>query len=260
MMIAPLPNLPPGYRLVCHDTIGSTNDEAKRLARGDAATGTLVWALEQTSGRGRRGRPWVSPRGNLYVSLLLRPLCSPERAAQLGFAAALAVSDALASLVPGLAGLALKWPNDVLLGGRKIAGILLESEIAADTASGSGDQRPAFLVIGAGVNLAAAPAAAEFPATSLSAEGYSPPEPRALLEAYARSFESWERRWRKKGFAPLRTAWLARAAGLGRAIRVRLDNRDLHGRFADLDHGGTLVLETADGPTLISAGDVFAAG
>jgi BirA family transcriptional regulator, biotin operon repressor / biotin---[acetyl-CoA-carboxylase] ligase len=255
-MSAPLPTLPPCYRLVCCDTVGSTNDEAKRLARGGAAAGTLVWALEQTAGRGRRGRHWASPRGNLYASLMLRPVCPPENAARLGFAAALAIGDALSSLVPGLAGLACKWPNDVLLSGRKIAGILLESEIAADAKTGAGENL-AFLVVGAGVNLAAAPPNAEFPATSLAAEGYCPPEPTAMLEAYAGCFATWERRWREEGFAPLRAAWLARATGLGQPIRVRLDNRTLHGRFADLDPGGTLVLETSDGPALIAAGDVF---
>jgi len=256
-MTVSLPTLPPCYRLVSYDTIGSTNDEAKRLARGGAAAGTIVWALQQTAGRGRRGRPWVSPRGNFYASLAMRPACSPEGAARLGFAAALAVSDALTSLVPQITGLALKWPNDVLLGGRKIAGILLESEFAANVTLGS-NGKLSFLVIGTGVNLAAAPADAEFPATSLIAEGYAPPAPAAMLEAYAGCFASWERRWREEGFAPLRAAWLSRAAGVGQPIRVRLENRTLHGRFADLDHSGTLVLDTADGRTLISAGDVFA--
>jgi BirA family transcriptional regulator, biotin operon repressor / biotin---[acetyl-CoA-carboxylase] ligase len=255
-MTASLPSLPQSYRLVSYDTLGSTNDEAKRLARDGGAAGTIVWALEQTAGRGRRGRPWISPRGNLYASLLLWPRCSPERAAQLGFAAALAVSDALLSLVPQIAGLALKWPNDVLLGGRKIAGILLESEIAGSMSCDS-DGRLGFLVVGTGVNLAAAPPDAEFPATSLCAEGYPPPEPGVMLEAYIRWFATWERRWLEEGFAPLRAAWLARAAGLGEPIRVRLESRTMHGRFADLDHAGTLVLETADGSTLISAGDVF---
>ncbi|MGH7028830.1 MAG: biotin--[acetyl-CoA-carboxylase] ligase [Stellaceae bacterium] len=259
------PVLPPCWRLVYCDTIASTNDEAKRLARTGASERTIVWALEQTAGRGRRGRRWVSPRGNLYASLMLRPACSPEHAARLGFATALAVGDALASLVLGLAGLACKWPNDVLLGGRKIAGILLESEIGRGPRSGpeaeiGGRESLAFLVIGVGINLAAAPHGAEFPATSLAAEGYSPPEPPAMLEAFVRCFDIWERRWREEGFVPVRTAWLARATALGQPIEVRLENATMCGRFADLDQHGALVLETAQGPRLISAGDVFPAG
>ncbi|HEY3912645.1 MAG TPA: biotin--[acetyl-CoA-carboxylase] ligase [Stellaceae bacterium] len=253
------PVLPPSYHLVCCDAIGSTNDEAKRLARAGAPERTVVWALEQTAGRGRRGRRWASPRGNLYASLVLRPDCSPESAARLGFAAALAIGDALASLVPGLAGLACKWPNDVLLGGRKIAGILLESEIGPASTVGNGET-VAFVVVGIGINLAAAPADAEFPATSLAAEGYPPPEPAAALEPLLRCFDVWERRWREEGFASVRAAWLARAAARGQPIEVRLENRTLRGRFADLDHRGALVLETPDGPRLIAAGDVFPAG
>lgn len=252
------PVLPPGWRLVCCETVASTNDEAKRFARAGAPQRTVVWALEQTAGRGRRGRRWASPRGNLYASLVLRPDCSPESAARLGFAAALAIGDALTRLVPGLAGLACKWPNDVLLGGRKIAGILLESEIGRAAEVGGGDKL-AFVVVGIGINLAAAPDDAEFPATSLGAEGCAVPDPAATLEALIHCFDVWERRWREEGFAPLRDAWLARAAALGQPIEVRLEGRTLHGRFADLDQHGALVLESPDGPRLISAGDVFPA-
>jgi BirA family biotin operon repressor/biotin-[acetyl-CoA-carboxylase] ligase len=253
-MNSPQLQLPHGYRLVFCETVGSTNDEAKDLARGGAAEGTIVWALAQTAGRGRRGRTWASPPGNLYVSLVLRPQGPPDRAAQLGFAAALAVADALADLAPGLAGAACKWPNDVLIAGRKIAGILLESEMG----EGAG---LAFLVLGIGINLASAPSESAFPATSLVGAGYPPPAPKAALEAFARHFDIWARRWRDEGFAPLRAAWLARAAGLGGDIRVRLETGTLHGKFVDLDRDGRLLLEMADGLRHhISAGDVFPAG
>ncbi len=121
-MIERPPRLPPGYKLICYDSIGSTNDEAKRLAREGAAERTLVWALEQNAGRGRRGRRWVSPRGNLYASLILRPDCTPHRAAQLGFVAALAVGGALGALLPRVEGLSYKWPNDVLINGVRSRG------------------------------------------------------------------------------------------------------------------------------------------
>jgi BirA family transcriptional regulator, biotin operon repressor / biotin---[acetyl-CoA-carboxylase] ligase len=242
--------LPASYRLVFFETIGSTNDEAKRLARAGGAEGTVVWALQQTAGRGRRGRRWLSPPGNLYASLVLRPDCPGARAAQLGFAAALASCDALAELVPGLGGLACKWPNDVLLGGCKIAGILLESEV------GKGDAL-AWLVLGLGVNLAWAPSATEFPATSLAGQGLEPVPPAAMLEAFARHFCAWAQRWREGGFAAVREAWKQRAALLGEPIQVRLENVTLRGRCLDLDAQGALLLETGDGVRRISAGEVF---
>ncbi len=251
-MTALQPQLPAGYRLISRESVGSTNDEAKLLARAGAGEGTLVWALEQTAGRGRRGRAWASPRGNLYLSLIVRPACPLDRAAQLGFVAALALGDALGATVPGLGRLACKWPNDVLLGSRKIAGILLESE------TGEGGNL-AFVVVGIGVNLVSAPSAVEFPAVSIVAAGHRPPEPAVLLAAFARHFESWLRRWREAGFAPLRQAWRARAVGLGEPIRVRLEDATLHGRFADLDQQGALLLDTAAGRRQISAGDVFPA-
>jgi BirA family transcriptional regulator, biotin operon repressor / biotin---[acetyl-CoA-carboxylase] ligase len=246
------PRLPDGYRLVLRETVGSTNDEAARLARSGAEQGTLVWALEQTAGRGRRAREWVSPRGNLYASLVLRPACPLDRAAQLGFVAALAVGDALAALVPGLREPALKWPNDVLVGGRKIAGVLLESEIGENASL-------VFLIVGVGINLVSAPTDAEFPATSVVGEDHRPPEPVAMLEAFARDFDSWVRCWRAEGFAPVRAAWRRRARGLGKPIRVRLETTTLRGRFADIDQQGVLLLDTPDGRRRISVGDVFPA-
>jgi BirA family biotin operon repressor/biotin-[acetyl-CoA-carboxylase] ligase len=246
------PRLPAGYPLVSRETVGSTNDEATRLARSSAKEGTLVWALEQTSGRGRRGRAWSSPRGNLYASLVLRPACRLEHAAQLGFVAALAVGDALAALVPGLREHALKWPNDVLVGGRKIAGVLLESEIGENGSL-------AFLIVGVGINLVSAPTDAEFPATSILGEGHRPPEPAATLAAFARHFDAWARCWREEGFAPVRSVWRTRARGLGEPIRVRLETTTLHGCFADIDHQGVLLLDTPDGRRRVSVGDVFPA-
>jgi BirA family biotin operon repressor/biotin-[acetyl-CoA-carboxylase] ligase len=252
-MIALASNLPPrlplGYRLLWHPVIGSTNDEARRLARAGAADRTVIWALEQTAGHGRRGRPWHSPPGNLYSSLILRPRAAPECAAQLGFVAALAVGGALDALCPGLKGLSYKWPNDVLLDGRKICGILLEAE------SGEGAER-FFLVVGIGINLVAAPPAAEFPATSLTAAGLPEIAPETALAALLMEFERWRERWEEAGFAPIRTAWRERAA-LGVPIRVRLDRLTLYGRLLDIDSEGALLLEQAGRCRRIAAGDVF---
>lgn len=252
-MSRPQADLRAGWRLVCYDTIGSTNDEAKRLARDGAAEGTVVWARAQSAGRGRRGRPWISPPGNLYVSLILRPRAEPEQAAQLGFVAALAVGEALHASVPGLVGLAYKWPNDVLLGGRKIAGILLESEMGAGEAL-------SFLVAGIGINLDSAPGETTFPATSIASEGWRPPAPRELLVELVGRFNTWMTRWREEGFGPVGAAWRARAASLGRPIEVRLDRTVLRGRFRDIDEEGALLLEAAGQSRRIAAGEIFPAG
>lgn len=246
------PELPAGYRLVSYDVIGSTNDEAKRLARSGAAVGTVVWALEQSAGRGRRGRVWASPRGNLYTSLILRPDGSADRVAQLGFVAALAVGGALAALLPVLARLSYKWPNDVLLNDCKIAGILLESEMTTS-------DELSFLVVGVGINLLASPHDSEFPATSIVEQGLARIAPAAMLEAFACHFQCWEKRWREEGFAPVRTAWRSAAASRGAPIRVRLESATLHGRFLDIDERGALLLEAAGEHRRISAGEVFPA-
>jgi BirA family biotin operon repressor/biotin-[acetyl-CoA-carboxylase] ligase len=247
-MTRPQLRLPTGYRLIAYDSIGSTNDEAKRLAREGAAEGTLLWALEQTAGRGRRGRIWLSPQGNLYASLILRPDCPASRAAQLGFVAALAIGGAL-----GAPGVSFKWPNDVLVNGRKVAGVLLEAEMI-------GHHRPSFVVVGVGVNLATAPQDTEFPATSLLQEGWGTIPPRVMLEGFVEHFQIWEMRWRMEGFAPVRAAWLAAAASArGEPIRVRLEAASLHGRFLDMDEDGVLLLEAAGERRHVSAGEVFLA-
>lgn len=251
-MTGATPVLPDFYRLIRFETIGSTNDEAKHLAYAGAQEGTLVWAEAQSAGRGRRGRAWLSPPGNLYLSLLLRPDGPAPIAAQLGFVASLALADAIEPILPPGHALRLKWPNDVLLDGRKLAGLLLESE----TAAGEG---VAFVVIGIGVNLAAAPAETEFPATSLAAAGLPGVAPGVLLEAFAHHFEGRYRNWRAEGFAAVRAAWLARASGIGEPVRVRLDRATLFGRFLDLDDEGALLLEAADGRRRIAAGEIFPA-
>jgi BirA family biotin operon repressor/biotin-[acetyl-CoA-carboxylase] ligase len=245
--------LPAGYRLVCYDSIGSTNDEAKRLARDGAPEGTLLCSLEQTAGRGRRGRTWASPRGNLYASLILRPDCLANQAAQLGFVAAVAVCEALRAILPRVEGFTYKWPNDVLINGRKTAGILLESET---TTPG----KPSFVAIGVGVNLTASPRGTEFSATSVAGEGLGVVRPETMLESFAHQFQSWDRRWRAEGFAPIRAAWLAAAAtSRGEAMRVRLESVTLEGRFLDIDDQGALLLDEAGAPRHISAGEVFPA-
>jgi BirA family transcriptional regulator, biotin operon repressor / biotin---[acetyl-CoA-carboxylase] ligase len=243
--------LPPFFRLVSHERVVSTSDEAKTLATAGAPAGTLIWARTQTGGRGRQGRGWVSPPGNLYASLILRPTVPVATAAQLSFVTALAVGDACLACAPDAA-ISLKWPNDVLLARRKLAGILLESHAQA---SGGLD----WVVVGIGINLATYPVDTEYPATALAATG-ADPSPGAMLTTLAAAFLGWYERWRDgAGFATIRTEWLARAQGLGQPIRVRLPVRALEGIFAGLDGDGALLLDTSAGRQRIAAGEVFPA-
>lgn len=243
------PSLPRFFRLVAFDTVESTNDVARALAGEGAPEGTLVWAKTQTAGRGRRGRGWHSPSGNLFLSALLRPGVPAAEAAQLSFAAALAVYDAAADLLPRGVRVELKWPNDVLVDARKVSGILLE------TAEGPAGGAPS-LVVGIGVNVAAPPPEAAYPATCLADHGAAP-DVGATLAAVARGIERWYGRWRAGGFAPLREVWLARARGVGGPVTVRLHDTTLDGLFVDLDASGALVLDAAGGRRTVGAGDVF---
>jgi BirA family transcriptional regulator, biotin operon repressor / biotin---[acetyl-CoA-carboxylase] ligase len=233
-------------------SLDSTNDEAKRRAASGAHGGTVIWADRQAAGRGRQGRAWNSPPGNLYCSILLRPDRAPGEVAQLGFAASLAVAEAISPLLPHPLLPRCKWPNDVMVEGRKVAGILLESEAVGGEVK--------WLVVGVGVNIMAFPADTELPATSLRALGAATVAPAELLESIRQFFFQWYEVWRARGFAPLRVAWLRRAFALGGEIRVRHAHLETRGRFADLDDTGALVLENAQGTQHISAGAVFPAG
>jgi BirA family transcriptional regulator, biotin operon repressor / biotin---[acetyl-CoA-carboxylase] ligase len=249
------PRLPPAYRLVALTEIDSTNAEAKRLAAEGAEDGTLVWALQQTGAYGRQGRSWTSAEGNLFVSLIVRPDCALGEAAQFSFITAVALGDAIGSVAPPMLEIGYKWPNDVLLNGRKAAGILLESK-------GDAAQRLDWLVIGLGVNVASFPEDTRLPATSLHFEG-CPPTVTAvdLLEAFARHMLAWINTWLDDGFAPVREAWLRHAKGRGETIEVRLPRETLTGVFSDLDPQGTLVLRLPDGGTRrIAAGEVYLPG
>jgi BirA family biotin operon repressor/biotin-[acetyl-CoA-carboxylase] ligase len=242
----------PSPRLLRYETLGSTNDEAKRLAEAGADEWTVVMASEQTAGRGRGGSVFVSPPGNLYLSVIVRPACSAASAAQLGFAAALAVGQAVAARLPPGRELCYKWPNDVLVDDSKISGILLESSAAQGGAL-------AWLVAGIGVNVANHPAETPWPATSLAALGASEIGLEDLLRSIVAAFQAEVARWLSEGFAPLRAQWLARAYGLGSPVRVRLARESFSGRFLDLDADGVLLVETAVGPRRISAGEIFPA-
>lgn len=241
---------PVGYALKEFETIDSTNEEARRLAAADAPAPIWLRADNQTAGRGRRGRVWESPSGNLAATLLLRPNRPAAECAQLSFVTAIAAADAIARFAPQ-AEIRVKWPNDVLAGGRKVAGILLES-------ASSGSAAPFWLAIGVGINLAHFPEGMEFPATSIAALGAAPPSPRDALLELASAFAKWYDIWQAQGFLPIRDAWLARAAKLGERIRARLQNEETIGVFEGIDETGALLLrEGQEKMRIIAAGEVF---
>ena len=234
-------------------SVDSTMTEAARVAR-DVAGPTWILTHAQTAGHGRRGRAWASPPGNFMASLVLHPTEAPESVALRSFVAALALRDALADASGRSDGLSLKWPNDVLLNGGKVAGILLES-------IGSGAQVD-HLIIGFGVNLVAAPTQADVeegatPPVSLLSETGAQVTPEEFLDLLAPAYARHEAAFTTYGFGPIRTAWLAGAARLGEVITARTMRETMTGRFDTIDAGGNLVLHTANGQRAIPAAEIF---
>jgi len=247
-----------GYRLAAFDQIGSTNAEA--MARARAGERGPIWFVtsEQTAGRGRRLRPWVAPRGNLASSILEAIDVTPAVAATLGFAAGLALEQALrkvsveAAMRAGGDGLqfCLKWPNDVLAGRRKLAGILLEAEIVSG--------RGLAVVVGIGTNVVAAPEGTPTPATALRALGIDVGAEElfaALSDGWAEFRAIWDN---GRGFGEIRKLWLERAAGLGQAVAIKSAGATIEGTFDTIDEQGCLIVRTVAGQLVpITAGDVY---
>lgn len=234
------PRLPTGYALRTYDSLPSTNDEAKRLATEGAPHGTVVWARSQSAGRGRRGRSWASPAGNLYATFLLRPAIPVDRAAQAGFVAAVALAETVEALLPNDTEVRCKWPNDLLVNGAKVAGILPESSPGA---AGRLD----WLVVGCGLNCASHPVESRWPATDLESEGGQMPPLGVVLERLVAAMDRWLGIWQRDGFEPVRRAWLERGFAVGETIRLLQGETALDGRFAGLDDDGALLLDREDG-------------
>ena len=240
-----------GVRHIVYGTLGSTNAEALVRARAGERGPLWLTATAQSAGRGRRGSQWVSPPGNLHATLLLTEPSPPAQAPQLSFVTALAVHDAIAECAPRLGPLLkVKWPNDLLIGKAKVAGILIE-----------GETEPAFAVaIGIGVNCAAHPDTADYPATDLAATG-ALVTPDSLFAALSAAMDQRLAQWKRgHGFADIRSAWLKRAAGLGDMLRVRLPEGEMSGRFDGLDESGRLLLDQGGKITAVTAGEVFGFG
>jgi BirA family biotin operon repressor/biotin-[acetyl-CoA-carboxylase] ligase len=248
-----------GYRLAAFDSIGSTNAEAMSRARDGERKPVWFVTSEQTAGRGRRSRPWIAPRGNLASSILEVIDVSPAVAATLGFAAGLALVAALqkVSIEASLrsAGsdemkFSLKWPNDVLAGHKKLAGILLEAEAVADNGLA--------VVVGIGTNVVAAPDGTPTPATSLAALGVNIGA-EELFTTLSDSWAEFRGLWDGgRGFGEIRRLWLARAAGLGQPVAIQSGGSAVEGTFDTIDESGCMIIRTSDGRRVpISAGDVY---
>lgn len=224
---------------------GSTNDDMLAAAAAGAEEGSWLRAERQTGGKGRQGREWRSPPGNLYASTLVRLRPGDPPAPTLALVAAVALHEAIKLFAPDVA-IAIKWPNDLVAGSAKLAGILLERV---------GDN----VVVGFGANLSASPEGTERPAASLVALGAAPPDADKVLEVLAAAFAHWLGRWRGEGTAPIRAAWLAAAHPRGTALTTHgPDGGWIEGLFDGLDESGALRLRRADGSQhVVHAGDVF---
>ena len=254
----PEPHLPPGWHVKAFLTLDSTSNALRRLVEqgADVAEGLLIWAETQTAGRGRAGRAWTSPPGNVYASFLIAapaPAATPE----LGLLAGVAAAEAILDLPRHNAApprVSCKWPNDVLVEGAKVAGILPELVTGADGRS--------WVILGIGVNLVPVELAQPlYPVTALSSH-HIETTPGHVLTVLSRALAGWLARWREEGFRAVREAWLALGPAQGTPVSVNLgltaDHERLHGTFAGLDADGALLLRTPEGERRILAGDVLA--
>jgi BirA family biotin operon repressor/biotin-[acetyl-CoA-carboxylase] ligase len=239
------------WRLQVHESLPSTSDLIAKLATAGEPEGLAVLAREQTAGRGSRGRGWQSPAGNLYLSVLLRPLGPIADAGHWALLAGVALVEVLSGFMPDDAStaLTLKWPNDVLLRGRKLAGILM------DSATRPGGQLD-WLIVGMGVNLATAPSVPGR-ATACLGELTLPPPPERVAEMLLARLDYWVGVARGDGFGPVDSAWIARAHPVGSVLRLTHDGVAIDGSFAGLGEDGSLLLATAGKVQAFSTGEVL---
>lgn len=246
-------NLLDDYHLLSYDVLDSTNEEAKRLAGGGASHGAVIWAKRQTAGKGRMGRDWISPEGNLYVSILLNPPCGLPECSQLSFVAAVAAVDTLQPIIPDSGEIECKWPNDVLFNGRKLGGILLESFTTLDE---SGKNRQ-WIAVGIGINIDSSPENVRFPATCLRASGVEIISAKIVLSRFIYNFIHAYDEWTMEGFEAIRERWVESAYKLGFPVEVQMGNQTCTGTMQGIDQYGRLLVQEQNGSVkTISAGEV----
>lgn len=243
-------HLPSGAALEVFASLDSTSLEARRRIEIGRRNPVFIVALEQTSGYGRRGTAWTQGAGDFAGTLIFEERAPRERIGQLSFVAGLAVAETVSHFAPKAEPM-LKWPNDVLAGGGKLAGVLLELF--------ESDERKAVVGLGVGLNVVSKPDLADYPAARLIDHlgGAPAPTPAEIAPVLDGAFERWRRTWRDEGFAPVRAAWLEKAARLGEAVRVRLPDGDISGVFKNLDPSGALVLDCDGTRRLIAAGAIL---
>lgn len=247
----PIINLLNDYHLLSFDTLDSTNEEAKRIAKSGSGHGAVIWAKKQTAGKGRMGRSWASQEGNLFVSVLLKPEKPVHEFSQLSFVAAVAVHQTLKDVLPKEYKLACKWPNDLLVDDRKVGGILLES-------FKSGEENSHWVVVGVGVNVDNFPEEAEFPATCLTDNGVELVSAKIVLSRFIHHFIECYDEWNANGFEPIRRHWLKVAWGMGQKLVARLPDKEIEGVAYGIDPHGNLILELGGGRRqFIQAADVY---
>jgi len=252
--VPPEPHLPPGWRVMPFDSLDSTNAALKRIVEleGDVHEGLMVWAATQTAGRGRANRAWVSPRGNVYVSILVAAPDDLSHAPEVGFVAAVAVRESILDLPRHNAPppkISCKWPNDVLIESHKVSGIL--PEMVSD------DSNRNWIVVGIGINLNAVeldPAA--YPPTALALHNIDT-TPAHMLTVLTRALFKWLARWREGGFDVIRKEWMDCGPEIGAVVAVGLPEGAVSGGFLGLDEDGALLIDTRKGKRRIMAGDVL---
>jgi BirA family biotin operon repressor/biotin-[acetyl-CoA-carboxylase] ligase len=238
------------FRLECHEVLDSTSMLLKQRADAGEAEGLAIQALRQSAGRGRQGRGWESPAGNLYISVLLRPAVALRNAPQWSFVAAVALADTVKTLLPEAAKLTLKWPNDLLLDGAKAAGILVETGVATNNALD-------WICIGMGVNIATKPSLPDRATACLAEFLPDPPAPEVLAARLLQHLAHWHDLRLAQGFAPIRDAWLRHAPAMGAPVSVKRDGALMEGSFAGLSPEGGLLLAKGREVQLILAGEII---
>jgi BirA family transcriptional regulator, biotin operon repressor / biotin---[acetyl-CoA-carboxylase] ligase len=246
-------NLLNDYHLLSFDSLDSTNEEAKRIARAGGGHGAVIWAKRQTEGRGRMDRNWVSSEGNLFVSILLKPEKPAQDLPQLSFVTAVAAIESMLPLLSNHVKLQCKWPNDILVDGRKLGGILLESFQVPE-------KKEHWVVIGVGINVDSFPPRTEFPATCLKDAGVELVSAKIILSRFIHHFIEAYNHWDAKGFAIIRTKWQRHAWGLSERLCARLPDEQIEGVAEGIDAHGSLILKLDNGKKRqIHAADVFPA-